>query len=140
MYKTQIMKLKTITFLLTAIVFFAFSSESKAQKIVQFSQYRIVKSEYGATKIQIRPHTRKGNSNSKYNSSFGVYGVLICYKVDGKQKAARQDMTYDLKNKGKYEFGLAYSKNSKVSGVSVQYFNMVDTPKNNWPQKSKCFR
>lgn len=134
------MKPKTITFLLTSIIFFAFSNEIKAQKIVRFSQYRIYKNQYGATKLEIKPHTRKGNSNSKYNSSYGVYGVLICYKVNGNQKAARQDMTYDLKNKGKYEFGLAYGDNARVSGVSVQYFNMIDTPKNQWPEKNKCFR
>lgn len=134
------MKLKTTTILLTAIIFFAFSNESKAQKIVQFSQYRIYKNQYGATKLEIKPHTRKGNTDQKYNRSFGVYGALICYKVDGKQKAARQDMTYKLKNDGKYEFGLAYGSKSKVSGVSVEYFNMLDTPRSSWPEKSKCFR
>ena len=134
------MKLKTTTILLTAIIFFAFSNESKAQKIVQFSQYRIYKNQYGATKLEIKPHTRKGNTDQKYNRSFGVYGALICYKVDGKQKAARQDMTYKLKNDGKYEVGLAYGSKSKVSGVSVEYFNMLDTPRSSWPEKSKCFR
>ena len=134
------MKIKSLTLVLAITAIFAFTNSARAQKIIQWSQYKIFKNEYNATKLLLRPHTRRGNSNAKYNKNYGVYGVLICYKVNGKQKAAKQDMTYDLKNKGKYEFGLAYGSNARVSGVSVEYFNMLDTPKSNWPQKSKCFR
>lgn len=135
------MKTKHLFFtsILSVLFFISASTEAKAQKIVQFSQYKIYKNEYGATKIKITPHTRKGNTDSKYDSSFSVYGVLICYTVDGKQKSARQDMTYDLKNKGYYEFGLAYGSKSKVGSVSVTYFNMLDTPKSSWPKKDDCY-
>lgn len=136
------MKLKTTTILITAIIFFAFSNESEAQRIVQFSQYKIFKDDYGTTKIKIQPHTRSTNvgaDESKYQSGFNVYGVLICYTVDGERKAKRQDMTYDLKNKGYYEVALAYTEKAKVGSVSVTYFNMVDEPKSSWPKKDKCY-
>ncbi|WP_439128084.1 hypothetical protein [Polaribacter sp.] len=117
-------------------------SEVQAQKIVQFSQYKIYKDDYGTTKIKIQPHTRSTNvgaDESKYQSGFNVYGVLICYTVDGERKAKRQDMTYDLKNKGYYEVALAYTDKAKVGSVSVTYFNMIDDPKSSWPKKDDCY-
>ena len=113
-----------------------------AQKINSFSQYRIYKDQYGNTKLKIRPHsktTNVGRNESKYQSNYGVYGVLICYRVDGKKMAKRQDMTRDLKTQGYYETTLGYGKNTKVSAVRVTYFNMVDMPNSRWPKKSQCY-
>ncbi|NBC58652.1 MAG: hypothetical protein GVY05_10280 [Bacteroidetes bacterium] len=110
----------------------------QAQKIVEFSQYKIVENEYGNKYLEIQPHSRVSPSDPKYNRNTGVYGVLICYEVNGKQKAARQDMTYKLANKGKYSFYLCGSS-SRLGNVSVEYFNLKDLPKNQWPEKSKCF-
>lgn len=113
-----------------------------AQKIIQFSQYKLYKSKTGATKIKIQPHTkstRVGTDESKYQKGSGVYGVLICYTLNGVKRAKRQDMTYALKTKGYYELTLSYSRNGKVGGVSVSYFNMIDTSKDKWPKKEDCF-
>lgn len=131
-----------LKFVLCVALFTLMFNEIQAQKIVQFSQYKIYKDDYGTTKIKIQPHTRSTNvgaDESKYQSGFNVYGVLICYTLDGKRKALRQDMTYKLKNKGYYEVALAYNAKSKVSSVNVTYFNMVDDPKSNWPKKDDCF-
>ena len=135
------MKFKHILpLILLTIAFSLSSSQSHAQKIIKWSQYKIIKDKWDNTKIQIRSLTRKGNTDSKYNNSFGVYGAVICYTVNGKKKGASKDMTYDLKNKGKYEMTLGYGSVSRVGGVSVTYFNMKDKPKDQWPTKDRCFR
>ncbi|AGI26987.1 hypothetical protein MED152_16391 [Polaribacter sp. MED152] len=131
-----------LRFALCAALFTFMFNELQAQKIVRFSQYKIYKNDYGSTKIKIQPHTRStnvGEDESKYQRSFNVYGVLICYTLDGKRKALRQDMTYKLKNNDYYEVTLAYSAKSDVSSVNVTYFNMVDDPKTSWPKKDDCF-
>ena len=127
--------------LITSLVIFFFTNLN-AQKIIDFSQYKIYKDDYGSTIIKIQPHTkstRVGEDEAKYQKSYGVYGVLICYTLNGEKKALRQDMTYKLKTKGYYELNLSYSKTSKVGNVSVSYFNMIDKPKSSWPKKEDCF-
>lgn len=133
------MKIKLI--LATAVLFLFTISSIHAQKIIQFSEYKIIKTDSN-TKIKIQPHTRStrvGEDESSYDRSSGVYGVLICYTVDGEKMAKRQDMTSDLKRKGFYESTLAYGKKAKVSSISVTYFNMVDEPKSDWPVKDNCY-
>ena len=134
------MKLSKIVLTLTIIM--SCVSMVQAQKIVKFSQYKIYKNQYGHTQIRIEPHTRStdvGADASKYQKSSKVYGVLICYSINGEKKAKLLDMTYKLKNKGYYEYGLSYSSNSKVGSVSVTYSNMVDDPASKWPKKGDCF-
>lgn len=126
--------------LVLILAFSVNSSQSHAQKIIKWSQYKIIKDKWENTKIQIRSLARKGNTDAKYNNSFGVYGVVICYTVNGKKKGVRKDMTYNLKNKGKYEMTLGYGSVSRVGGVSVTYFNMRDKPKSQWPTTSRCFK
>ena len=133
------MKFKTTLFIVILSVI-AFNT-SDAQKIIQFSQYKILKTSSN-TKIKIQPHTRStrvGEDESRYDRFSGVYGVLICYTVDGEKKVKRQDMSGDLKRKGYYENTLAYGSKARVSNVSVTYFNMVDEPRSEWPKKEDCF-
>lgn len=124
------------------VLFFAFfTSHTQAQKIVKFSQYKLYKSPTGSTKIKITPLSRMkqvGKDESKYEKSFGVYGVLICYTLNGEKKVKRQDMTQKLKVNGFYELTLAFGNQAKVSGVRVTYFNMIDEPKSKWPKKEDC--
>ena len=132
------MKLKTT--LLIVIISFLGLNIINAQKIIQFSEYKILETQSN-TKIKIQPHTRStkvGEDESRYEKSSGVYGVLICYTLNGEKKAKRQDMTSDLKRKGYYESTLAFGK-AKVSGISVSYFNMIDQPKSEWPKKEDCY-
>lgn len=138
--------MKKLEFIFKSIIcvslFVFMVNDLQAQKIIQFSQYKLYKSKTGSTKIKIQPHTRStqvGKDESKYQRSSGVYGVLICYTLNGEKKAKRQDMTYKLKTKGYYELTLSYSKTSKVGNVSVSYFNMIDQPKSSWPKKEDCF-
>lgn len=127
--------------ILPCLTLFLFNM-SFGQKITQFSEYKIIKDQYESTKIKITPHVRHktiGENESKYESPYGVYGVLICYTVNGQKKAKRQDMSSDLKSKGYYETTLGYGSKAKVSSVSVSYFNMIDIPKKDWPKKEECF-
>ncbi|MAD96388.1 MAG: hypothetical protein CMB99_03580 [Flavobacteriaceae bacterium] len=130
-------------FIIAAFLFcFCMPSQTHAQKIVKFAQYKLYKSNTGSTKIKIEPLARMknvGKDESKYEKSFGVYGVLICYSLNGERKAKRQDMTSKLKQKGYFELTLAFGNKAKVSGVSVSYFNMIDEPKSSWPKKGDCF-
>lgn len=117
-------------------------NEGRAQKIVQFSQYRIYQNDYGHTQIRIEPHTTNttvGANESKYQKSTKVYGVLICYTVNGKKRAKRLDMTSDLKNKGYFESQLAIGSDNKVEAVNVTYFNIVDIPRSEWPKEGDCY-
>lgn len=130
-------------FQLLGVLLFVFCSQNiQAQKIVKFSDYRVYQNEYGNTFLEIKPHTRltdAQNPTDDYDKNSKVYGVLICYTLNGEQKAARQDMTWDLKTEGVYNFGLAYGKDAKVSVQRVEYFNLVDEPKEDWPAKESCF-
>ncbi|RZS90502.1 hypothetical protein [Aquimarina brevivitae] len=130
---------KTTIFLLLFCVLMPI--QGKAQKINSFSEYKIIESEYGGKKIRITPHsktTNVGKDESKYQKNWSVYGVLICYTVDGKKKVKRQDMTFDLKKQGYYETILTYGDNASLGVVSVTYFNMVEQPKEDWPKKESC--
>lgn len=130
--------MKAIKLLLFFIVLGGINEFAHAQKIVEFSQYKIIEDQYGKKILEITPHTRKSNADPKYDKSSGVYGVLICYEVNGEKKAARQDMTRKLADKGKYDFRLTYSTSATLSNVSVEYFNLIDTPRSEWPEKDKC--
>ena len=73
----MILLLKKI--ILSCIALFCFNM-SFAQKITQFSEYKIIKDQYESTKIKITPHVRHntiGENESKYESPYGVYVVLL---------------------------------------------------------------
>lgn len=76
-----------------------------------------------------------------YKSRQYKYGVRICYTVGSEKKAARQDMSYDIHKNGKYTFRLAYSSKYTTYNVQItdiEYFNMEDDPKSQWPTKEDC--
>lgn len=137
------MKQNQLVFTTVLSFMFVFASNNlQAQKINQFSQYKIIESEHGSKKIRITPHSRTtiiGSDESKYQKISGVYGVLICYTIDGEKRALRQDMTGSFKSKGFFETTLSYDRNSEVSSISVTYFNMIDEPRSNWPEKEDCY-
>lgn len=138
--------MKNFQFLLKTMYCVAFLTltvnKVRAQKIVQFSQYRIYQNDYGRTQIRIEPHTtntKPGVDQSKYQKNYNVYGVLICYTVNGKKRAKRLDMTSDLKNNGYFESQLGTGSDNKIEAVNVTYFNIVDIPRSEWPKKNDCF-
>ncbi|WP_100926262.1 hypothetical protein [Tenacibaculum sp. SZ-18] len=62
---------------------------SFVQKTTQFSEYKIIKDQYESTKIKFTPyiiHKTIGENESKYESPYGVYGVLIYYTVKRQKK------------------------------------------------------
>ena len=130
--------MRTIKIIFLLALSFGYIQNAQAQKIVEFSQYKIIEDQYGKKIIEIKPHTRINNSDPKYNKSSGVYGVLICYQLDGVKKAARQDMTRKLANDGVYTYTLNYTSSTTVSNISVEYFNLLDSPKSEWPEKDEC--
>ena len=129
--------------LFKVIILFLFcglSSVSYSQKIIEFSQYTLIKDKLGKQTIEIKPHIKKSNSENKYNRLFGVYGVLICYSKNGEKKVKRQDMTNKLAKTGKFTSNLAYSSKDIIVINSVEYFNMKDIKEEEYPSKEKCFK
>ena len=66
-----------------------------------------------------------------------VWGVLICYTVDGKRKALRQDITPGIMRDGKYTIPLSYSRSATVRNIEAEYFEVGD-PESSWPTKESC--
>jgi len=113
-----------------------FSLSASAQKIVEFN-HRVYQNEYGNPNIEIKPAITTNESG--YGAEQKVYGVRICYTLNGKKKVARQDMTYQLHKKGVFTYGLGYSKTAKVTVTDIVYFNIVDEKdESKWPKKEEC--
>ncbi len=85
MFSSQKQKTRfLITFLGFILALLLISQRTQAQKIIQYSQYKIIRNEYGSQYIEITPHARLKPSDAKYDKTWGVYAVLICYTVNGK--------------------------------------------------------
>ncbi|NEV93017.1 hypothetical protein G3567_02505 [Psychroflexus sp. YR1-1] len=109
-------------------------------KITDFKSV-IQEAEYGGVEVVIKP-LAFDPSQKDYKSYKHKYGVRICYTVKGNKKAARQDMSFKIHNTGEFSYRLAYGSSYKPSDVNItdiQYFNMEDTPKSQWPRKEDCF-
>lgn len=68
--------------------------------------------------------------------------MRICYTVNGEKKAARQDMSYKIYSNGEFTYKLAYGlkyNTGNVKTTDIQYFNMEDEPKSQWPKQEDCF-
>lgn len=106
-------------------------------KIIDFKATINKHNEHDWTVVEITPagfDPYQAENKKKYK----VYGVLICYTLNGEQKAARQDMTRQLVEKGKYTYTLSYSKNSSVGNISIEYFDATQ-PASTYPKKSSCY-
>lgn len=95
----------------------------------------------GGVEVVIKPLSfdpyKKDYKSHKYK-----YGVRICYTLNGEKKAARQDMSYKIHVKGEYTYRLAYGSKYNTNNVritDIQYFNMDDEPKSQWPKKEDCY-
>lgn len=58
------------------------------------------------TKLKILPHpraTKVETGVSKYNKSWDVYGVLICYTLNGQKRAYLKDMTKKIESQGFFD-------------------------------------
>lgn len=101
---------------------------------------KIEKTEYGSYVLQIRPYAKApcGYPVSDMEDMYKLWGVLICYTVNGEQEVKRQDMTYDIKKEGFYQTYLSYSDDSPVSDLQLFYFDASKDP-STYPEKSCSF-
>ncbi len=131
------MHLKLFSIALASILFLKPNPISARGEITHF-EHKIHKDKYGTTKLTIYPvafdATKTGDNK---------WGVLICYKLSAvnqpiKQKTLRQDMSYQLDEKDKYEVAIAYSEHSVISDLRLEYFKLT-TKESTWPKKNECF-
>jgi hypothetical protein len=111
----------------------------KAQEITNVKTL-LEENEFGNARLIVTPNTFDMNANKPTKSS-GVYGLLVCYKYKGKQKAAHQDLTYDFAKKGKKVIflGMSASKSNIIIGRTL--FDRRDLMnKNEYPKKTDCFK
>lgn len=89
--------MKTIK-LLTLFLTFAVIQTTSAQKIVEFSQYKIEKDEYDKPTLIIKPHTRVGKADENYEELCFEYfeeglALVSVLKEDGSLKFGFIDRT-----------------------------------------------
>jgi len=95
--------------------------------------------EYGNARLIITPNTYDMTAKKPTKIS-GVYGLLVCYRYKGVQKALHQDLTYDFAKKGKKELFLGMSaKKSNISVGKVLFYRRDLVNPTNFPKKSDCF-
>ncbi len=118
----------------------ALSAQDSGVACQQAFNYKIEKNEYGSYVLQVRPYVKApcGHPVSDMEKKYKLWGVLICYTVDGQQKVKRQDMTYDIKTNGFYQTYLSYSEDSPVSDVQLFYFD-ASKDSSSYPEKSCAF-
>lgn len=75
---------------------------------------------------------------AKNTKKWGVYGLLMCYKVNGVQKAERKDITPDIMEKGKYTHVMSYSPSARVTNIEVEHFD-ARMPPSSYPKKASCY-
>lgn len=109
--------------------------DAHAQKHSEFDA-RLIKNDKGQPTFWVRPVISNGRIQD--TKEWGVYGVLMCFKRDGKQKAERKDMTYDLVNTGEYRHVLSYSTNFRITDFSYEFFDATQ-PSSTYPSKESCF-
>ena len=104
------------------------------------TEHKTIEDEYGSTILQVRASVAKpcGKDLNDDANNFKVWGILICYNLDGENKIKRLDITYDLKKEGVFTTYLSYSRNQKVGSVQVHYFDASKDPAS-YPEKSCDF-
>ena len=75
---------------------------------------------------------------SDMEKKYKLWGVLVCYTVDGQQNVKRQDTTFDIKTKGFFQLYLPYKKDEPVSYIQLYYFDLSKDP-STYPEKSCSF-
>lgn len=107
-------------------------------KVTDFKSL-VKQGQYGGVDVVIKPLSFDPNQKD-YKSYKYSYGVRICYNVKGVKKSARQDMSFDIYKYGQSTYRLAYGaiNVNDVRITDIEYFNMEETPRNQWPSKKDC--
>jgi len=130
------MKKVTILF----IVSLMFITQNINSQAITNVKTLLEENEYGNARLIITPNTYDMAAKKPTKTS-GVYGLLVCYRYKGVQKALHQDLTYDFAKKGKKELFLGMSaKKSNISIGQVLFYRRDLLNPNNFPKKSDCFK
>ncbi|OAD46155.1 hypothetical protein LPB303_04365 [Polaribacter atrinae] len=131
-------KMKNVAKLfLISLIFIAHNINSQAITNVKTL---LVENQYGNARLIITPNSYDMKAKKPTKSS-GVYGLLVCYRYKGVQKALHQDLTYDFAKKGEKELFLGMSaKKSNISVGKVLFYRRDLVSANKYPKKSDCFK
>tara|TARA_R110002124_G_scaffold208117_1_gene374574 strand:- start:43 stop:435 length:393 start_codon:yes stop_codon:yes gene_type:complete len=112
---------------------------TKAQAITNVKTL-LEENEYGNARLIVTPNTYDMTAKKPTKTS-GVYGLLVCYKYKGVQKALHQDLTYDFAKNGKDELflGMSATKANIVIGNVLFYRRDLMSSKE-YPKKTDCFK
>ncbi|PQJ72472.1 MULTISPECIES: hypothetical protein [Polaribacter] len=128
---------KTTKLFIIGVMFIAQNINSQAITNVKTL---LEENEYGNARLIVTPNSYDMKAKKPTKSS-GVYGLLVCYRYKGVQKALHQDLTYDFARKGKKELFLGMSaKKSNISVGKVLFYRRDLLSSNKYPKKSDCFR
>lgn len=108
--------------------------EARAQRHTNFDA-RLTTDDRGRPIFRVRPHVSNGRMRD--TSEWGIYGVLMCFRRNGRPIAERKDMTYDLVNDGEYRFTLAYSTDARITDFEYEFFDATQPP-STYPSKESC--
>jgi len=113
------------------------TSSINAQQIYG-TKYTVETNEYGNWYLVVTPNQFHGNV-AKTTKTEGVYAVMLCYSVKGKQTQKYNDCTKDFVVNGEKRYYLAssYKKRSDIVINKVVFFRK-DEPRENWPKK-ECY-
>lgn len=121
------------------ISFVLISQSVKAQAITNVKTL-LQENQYGNARLMVTPLSYD-MSAKKPTSKSGVYGLLVCYKYKGAQKALHQDLTYDFYKKGEDELFLGMSATKANIRIGKVLFYRRDlTPVNKRPKKTDCYK
>ena len=125
--------IKLFSFL--TILFFAIQGNS--QNIIGVKS-ELHQNEYDNWVLTITPNQFDGYATETTKQD-GVYAVLLCYTVKGKEYQKYTDCTYDFVNEGKNVIHIAssYKKRGEINIMRVQFFRR-DKPRETYPAKD-CF-
>lgn len=115
------------------IALLIFSTATHAQKYTGFELTSTLKTD-GTYEAVIKPHIIDGYAPKDTKLS-GLYGVLICYTVDGQEQVLKQDITYDIVKNGVKFQRLNYKKGQKVI---IYYWTHFYLPEDKGPSKESC--
>ena len=93
--------------------------------------FEVETNEYGSEILVVKPNGETPCGHEISENSSRVWGILICYYENGKQKVARQDMTYDIIANGFYDFYLG----KNISNLKTEFFDASMDPET-YPEKA----
>ncbi|MFD1293526.1 hypothetical protein ACFQ5N_06735 [Lutibacter holmesii] len=123
--------------LILVIALFIGVTNINAQRIYGI-KHTVEANEYGNWSLIVTPNQFHAHE-PKTTEIEGIYAILVCFTVKGKQTQKYIDCTKDFVEEGEKRVYLAssYKKRNEINIKKVTFFRR-DEPRENWPKKD-CY-